>query len=139
MHVLSPDVLQGAQVPLGLQLTKIFLRNNVDQLAAEFNSVKSLGGATVEEWLKGLEDRGKQRRSDPSRWEKWARTGGIAVMKMPFYPGVPVVTSPNDASLISTKASSSIGSLHQPQKTMSVPCISTSSRIASTSLANHRK
>lgn len=139
MHVLSPDVLQGSQVPPDVQLTKLFLRNHVDQLAKEFNLVQSLGGATMDEWLKGLESRGKQRRSDPSRWEKWAGADGVAMMKTLLYPGVPVVASQTDAPLFSTKASLSIGGLQHKKKIMSGPCVSSSSEIASTSLINHRK
>ena len=95
MNALSPDALARAQTPLNVRLTKSFLRADVDQLANEFNSVKSLGSATVDEWLKGLEDRGKQRRSDPSRWTKWAGSEGVMALQTLLYPevSVPAATS----------------------------------------------
>lgn len=77
MHTISPDALQRGLLPPDLQVTKIYLSEHVEKLKQEFLSVKSMGGATVEEWLKGLELRGKESLSDSMRWEKWASTGGI--------------------------------------------------------------
>lgn len=47
-----------------------------------------MGVATAEEWLKGLDYRGKERRSDASRWENWATSnGGLKQMRNLLYPG----------------------------------------------------
>lgn len=43
--------------------------------------VQAMGAATSEEWLKGLDTRGKERRSDAARWEKWEISGGVARMR----------------------------------------------------------
>lgn len=43
--------------------------------------MKSLGDAAAEEWIKGLEDLGKQRRHDAARWERWEDAGGLAKMQ----------------------------------------------------------
>lgn len=40
-----------------------------------------MGSATFEEWLKGLDDRGKERRNDAARWERWEVSGGVARMR----------------------------------------------------------
>lgn len=136
MHVLSPDVLHNAQVPPDVQLTKIFLRAHVDQLTHEFDLVKSLGGATVEEWLKGLEDRVKQQRSDTSRWEKWA---GLVAMRTMIYPGVPVAASSANAASVFTEASPSTNGSQYTQKVLSAPHVSIPHKTSSNPLANTRK
>lgn len=59
--------------------------------------MKAMGSATVEEWLKGLEGRGHESRSDALRWENWAASGGLIQMRTVLYPGyrpsVPVTIS----------------------------------------------
>lgn len=49
--------------------------------------MKAMGAATVEEWLKGLEGRGHERRTDALRWENWAASGGLSQMRNMLYPG----------------------------------------------------
>jgi hypothetical protein len=39
-----------------------------------------MGSATAEEWVKGLEDRGRERKNDAARWERWDLSGGVARM-----------------------------------------------------------
>lgn len=47
-----------------------------------------MGTATVEEWLKGLDGRGAERRNDTSRWEKWATVNdNLRQMRTILYPG----------------------------------------------------
>ena len=40
-----------------------------------------MGTATAEEWIKGLDERGKERRNDAARWEKWEVGGGVIRMR----------------------------------------------------------
>ncbi|TGJ82714.1 hypothetical protein E0Z10_g6049 [Xylaria hypoxylon] len=47
----------------------------------ELNSVRAMGEATAEEWLKGLEGRGKEHRADSLRWEKFEMFGGLIRMR----------------------------------------------------------
>lgn len=71
-----------------MPLTKLYWGPHVEELKQEFFTVKSMGTATAEEWLKGLSCRGKERRSDASRWENWAMTGGgLKQMRNILYPG----------------------------------------------------
>jgi hypothetical protein len=49
----------------------------VEEIKREFEDVKVMGSATAEEWIKGLEGRGKERRNDAARWERWEAGGGI--------------------------------------------------------------
>ena len=115
MHVLSPDI-QSAQASPDAQLTKIFLRTDVDQLVNEFNTVRSLGDAAVEEWLKGLDERGKRRRADPSRWEKWATADGLTAMRTLICPGVPASPSSGDTILTTTATPASTGGPRNTQE-----------------------
>ncbi|ORY56663.1 uncharacterized protein BCR38DRAFT_115590 [Pseudomassariella vexata] len=81
LHAFSSSSLQKGMVPEGVQGTKVFLTKHVEKLKDEFEDVKSMGRATAEEWLKGLEDRGKEHRNDSARWEKWESSGGVANMQ----------------------------------------------------------
>ncbi|KAL5326087.1 hypothetical protein ACEPPN_007225 [Leptodophora sp. 'Broadleaf-Isolate-01'] len=79
-HVLSSAALQNATHPASLKLTKHFFNFQVDEIKKEFEEVKAMGSATAEEWLKGLEGRGRERKNDAARWERWEASGGIAKM-----------------------------------------------------------
>ncbi|KAI1807692.1 hypothetical protein F4811DRAFT_573996 [Daldinia bambusicola] len=80
-RIISPDALQKGVAQPGMQVTKIYLSEHVEKLKQEFLSAKSMGGATAEEWLKGLEIRGKELLNDSMRWEKWTSSGGVAQMQ----------------------------------------------------------
>lgn len=79
LHVVPAQVMQNN--PSHLKLTKVFWTEHVDAIRTEFNAVKLLGHAAAEEWIKGLENRGKQITADASRWEKWSLSGGVRRMK----------------------------------------------------------
>ncbi|KAI7787033.1 hypothetical protein LA080_001125 [Diaporthe eres] len=87
LNVISPATMERSQTPPSTSLTKIFWSQHVEALKQEFFSVKAMGTATVEEWLKGLEGRGHECRSDALRWENWAASGGLAQMRNVLYPG----------------------------------------------------
>lgn len=80
LHVIPLATLQSGQHPQSIQITKNFFQPQIDDIKREFLEVKSMGSATAEEWLKGLDDRGKERRNDSTRWEKWETSGGVARM-----------------------------------------------------------
>ncbi|KAF5583782.1 hypothetical protein FPCIR_8887 [Fusarium pseudocircinatum] len=83
MHVIHPRAIQAGTVPPHIQVTKLFWSEHVEQIKLEFENVKALGSAAAEEWIKGLEIRGKQALADASRWEKWASAGGMAQFQAP--------------------------------------------------------
>jgi hypothetical protein len=83
MHVIHPRAIQAGAVPPHIQVTKLFWSEHVEQIKLEFENVKALGSAAAEEWIKGLEIRGKQALADASRWEKWAGSGGMAQFQTP--------------------------------------------------------
>ncbi|KAK8056727.1 hypothetical protein PG993_001954, partial [Apiospora rasikravindrae] len=80
-NVLSAGALQNVQGHSDVKLTKLFYKKHVEELKDEFATVKAMGLATAEEWLKGLDDRGKELRGDSSRWEKWESAGGVSQMR----------------------------------------------------------
>jgi hypothetical protein len=81
LHIVSPANLQNAQVPPHVQITKHFLKAHVEDIKAEFFRVKAMGSGATEEWIKGLDEQGKQKRVDASRWERWEANGGIQRMQ----------------------------------------------------------
>ncbi|KAF4614366.1 hypothetical protein G7Y89_g15371 [Cudoniella acicularis] len=81
LHVLPPSTLQNGQQPSTVQITKRFLNAQVEEIKQEFERVKTLGPAATEEWLKGLEDRGKEIKSDSARWERWDASKGVVSMR----------------------------------------------------------
>ncbi len=74
-------MLQAGQATLGLSITKNFLSSHVANIHEEFISVRAMGEATAEEWLKGLEGRGKEHRAESLRWEKFEMSGGLILMR----------------------------------------------------------
>ncbi|KAF4995426.1 hypothetical protein FDECE_12797 [Fusarium decemcellulare] len=92
MHVLPPRVMQTGVLPPNTQVTKFFWSEHIEQIKNEFEQVKVLGSAATEEWIKGLEIRGKQALVDASRWEKWDLSGGLHQVRM--FPS-PAKTDPS--------------------------------------------
>lgn len=81
LHVLSTAALQSGQHPASIQITKHFSNLQIDEIKKEFDDVKAMGSATAEEWLKGLDGRGRDRRIDAARWELWDLGGGTGRLR----------------------------------------------------------
>lgn len=81
LHVISTTTLQSGQQPANIQITKCFSKQQVDSIIKEFEGVKALGSAATEEWLKGLDGLGKERKIDAGRWERWEAGGGLLKMR----------------------------------------------------------
>jgi hypothetical protein len=80
-HVIPLSTLQNGQQPPSTTISKVFFQPQIEEIKKEFTDVTNMGSATAEEWLKGLEDRGKERKLDASRWERWEGSGGITRMR----------------------------------------------------------
>jgi hypothetical protein len=85
MHMVSSVTLRVADIPTDLQLSKYYSNLEIDQLMNEFDDVKSLGPAALEEWMKGLESMGKRKLSDAARWEQWENSGGLHEAHLRYY------------------------------------------------------
>lgn len=81
LHVIPPQLLFAGSDPTHSQVAKVFSSEQVKAIYAEFEGVQALGHATAEEWVKGLENRGKRSLADASRWERWYLTGGVHDMR----------------------------------------------------------
>jgi hypothetical protein len=79
LHVIPAATLQNGP-PTGIQIAKHFSNLHVEEIKREFDDVKAMGSATAEEWVKGLEGRGRERRNDAARWERWEASGGVTRM-----------------------------------------------------------
>lgn len=77
-----------------MPLTKFFLSEDLDNIRCKFEYVKSLGTGAAEEWLKGLEERGRKQRLDTDRWEKWESNGGLLQICKPQNSSVLRVLNP---------------------------------------------
>jgi hypothetical protein len=80
LHVISSATLQNGQTPAQIP-AKTFYKAHVEDMKIEFFKVKTMGSGTAEEWLKGLDAKGKERRNDALRWERWELTGGVRRMQ----------------------------------------------------------
>ncbi|KAK1837328.1 hypothetical protein QBC39DRAFT_7066 [Podospora conica] len=87
LHVLPTATPDQDSPPSDVQITKLFLRSDVDLLERHFSEVKDMGSGTVDEWLKGLSGQGKDLRQQALKWEKWAASGGVAKIMTLLYPG----------------------------------------------------
>lgn len=81
MHVVPPQLLSNGTDPTHPQVAKVFSSEQARAIHAEFGGVKELGYAAAEEWVKGLEARGKRSLADASRWERWYLAGGVHDMR----------------------------------------------------------
>lgn len=50
-------------------------------MVEKLQEVRALGSAACEEWYKGLENTGRQRINDASRYERWELNGGLEALK----------------------------------------------------------
>lgn len=126
MQVFSPSALAKVYVAGDPPLTKIFLSEQVETLKDEFLSVKTLGTGAVEEWLKGLEERGKEKRLDADRWGKWELSGGLHQIWLlqhsasPSTPNLPSIepSAQIESSLTSKKPSPALREPSKPGPTV---------------------
>ncbi|KAI9797149.1 MAG: hypothetical protein M1825_006253 [Sarcosagium campestre] len=112
-NVITPALLQAANPPPNVQLTKLFFKADVDDVLQRFNEVKSLGPAATEEWIKGLEGQGKARTSDACRWERWYLAGGASSVS-----GLSQVEALRSLRI---SAASNTGSSFEPQQYATMP------------------
>lgn len=87
LQALSPTALERGDLPANTSLAKLFWSADVENVTGEFETVRKLGSAATEEWLKGLDGRRRERQNDSSRWENWAASGGITQVQTLLYPG----------------------------------------------------
>ncbi|KAG9246104.1 hypothetical protein BJ878DRAFT_561979 [Calycina marina] len=84
LHIILQSTIKNPQqqVPSVIRITKSYYKPHVAEIMQEYSQVKAMGTATVEEWTKGLDNRGHDRKNDAARWEKWEAAGGLLRMRM---------------------------------------------------------
>ncbi|KAH8177512.1 f-box domain containing protein [Sarocladium implicatum] len=87
LHVISPATLQRSdELSIPEKPSKVYWPEHIEQIRLEFESVRSLGAAAAEEWLKGMDARGKKALVDASRWEKFDLSGGLTRLRDSLLP-----------------------------------------------------
>ncbi|KUJ09173.1 uncharacterized protein LY89DRAFT_321228 [Mollisia scopiformis] len=81
LNVISPSTIESGQPPAGVLVAKHFSKSQIEAIKLKFEEVKALGLATAEEWLKGLDGQGQEKKSDAARWERWEAQGGLTRMR----------------------------------------------------------
>lgn len=114
MHLVLSTTLRSNSPPAGLQLTKFFFKPHIDALKQKFEDVKALGPAAAEEWVKGLEQGGRDKLSDAARWEQWEANAGFQTLREPPESNHP---GPQLAAQTVPKATTDYGS----ERSTSVP------------------
>ncbi|KAK1989485.1 hypothetical protein LZ30DRAFT_576116, partial [Colletotrichum cereale] len=80
LQVLPSSALASVPVHRNIEPTKLYSVLSIESAKKELSAAHDLGAAAVEEWLNGLNTRGKELMSDASRWERWTIVGGLALM-----------------------------------------------------------
>ena len=102
LHVVASTTLQQGQPPTNMQISKYFFKPHVEEIKQEFFKVKALGSGTAEEWIKGLDNRGKDKRLDLVRWERWEASGGLHRMRNEEPVDLHEITAKTDSNLPAT-------------------------------------
>ncbi|KZL88121.1 f-box domain containing protein [Colletotrichum incanum] len=84
LQVVPPIAVASVAIHEIPETTKLYSVSSIESAKKELRAAQDLGTAAVEEWLKGLEARGKELRSDSSRWERWTVAGGLVLMNQPL-------------------------------------------------------
>ncbi|KAI9713299.1 MAG: hypothetical protein M1812_006658 [Candelaria pacifica] len=70
-HVIPSTALQNSDPPPNLSMTKYYYKPDIESIKRQLEDVKGLGSAATEEWIKGLDGKGKDRMGEAARWERW--------------------------------------------------------------------
>ncbi|KAF2498980.1 hypothetical protein BU16DRAFT_559012 [Lophium mytilinum] len=71
LNVIAASSLQDPALPPSLQIFKVYYKPQIQQMEIELVEAQSRGPAAAEEWLKGLDSRGRARMSNSAGWERW--------------------------------------------------------------------
>jgi hypothetical protein len=85
-HYIGHNLVRNQAIPPSILLTKYFHKPAIKQLMHQFEDVKLLGPASIEEWIKGLAQQGQERVEDIIRWEQWESKGGLKKVNSRPYP-----------------------------------------------------
>ena len=79
-------------------MDKYFYTPHLEAIKKDFEDVKALGSACVEEWLKGLDPSRQDRIDDVERWERYEAKGGLKKLSSKPQPRTPFTIRPGALS-----------------------------------------
>ena len=121
LHVVPSIALRSSSIPSGVELRKRFYKSQIELLTQRFEDVKALGPATAEEWVKGLDQDGKDRMSDAARWEQWEAKGGLRKVNFRPAPKVSASQAQPTASTTSTISAAANAAVNEVPSEHSTP------------------
>jgi hypothetical protein len=78
MDYVPAIILEQTAPPPQLRLTKYHFKPRLEQMQSEYDAVRALGSAALEEWFKGLESRGDRANLAAARFDRWELQGGLS-------------------------------------------------------------
>jgi hypothetical protein len=75
-YVLSTTV-KKQDCPSDIQIHKLYYKPHIRDIQERYKVAKDLGPGSTEEWLKGLEEEGRERILRITIWEQWDQKGGL--------------------------------------------------------------
>ena len=77
-HLVASNELRTRSPPSDVILTKVFYKPQMEEMKTRVQRViLDHGSAAVDEWIKGLDDEGRNRGEEIIRWENWEAKGGL--------------------------------------------------------------
>ena len=77
-HLVASNELRTRSPPEDVPLTKVFYKPQMDEMKTRVQRViLDHGSAAVDEWVKGLDEEGRDRGEEVIRWENWEAKGGL--------------------------------------------------------------
>ncbi|MCJ1246265.1 hypothetical protein MMC30_003471 [Trapelia coarctata] len=77
-NFVTSHALKTANGPIEVQLTKVYWKPHIEKIKRQYQEALELGSASAEEWVKGLESKGRELLNDSARWEQWEAKGALA-------------------------------------------------------------
>lgn len=113
-NYIPSTLLRSTAPPPMLQIIKYYYKPHIEEIKQRLSSARELGNASAEEWIKGLDNEGKERLGEASRWEQWEAKGGLK--KVNLRPHLRTTVIPGHTTL-ETRVTSTKGGTHSDRST----------------------
>lgn len=82
-YIPSTLIRSTATLPPLLQMAKYYYKPHIEEIKQRLHGARELGNASAEEWIKGLDDEGRERLNEAARWEQWFAKGNLKRVNVP--------------------------------------------------------
>ena len=113
-NYIPSTLLRSTAPPPMLQPVRYYYKPHIEDIKQRLHSARELGNASAEEWIKGLNDEGKERLNEASRWEQWEAKGGLK--KVNLRPHLRATVIPGHTT-VETRMSSTKAGTHSDRST----------------------